>query len=463
MGDAVRAVRVLDTVSDQLVPDSENGEQALFIRALLHLRLGNASLAEVDLRQVRAGVWRTTIGFEVQRLIAEAELRSLQGDSHAREIAAAARRLAAVQGARLWERQAELVEALSDSGAPSDGAIAHGAAEDSTSLSMAAESVIRRLFEFGEEALTLVTAEASRRPIRWRAGLRKAIESGPPPQVLIAGNVLEEIGEPSDVPLLRAASRRIKDPRGYGLGRRLARKLAQRVLVEDLGRVRVTVGERAVEGSEVRRKVLALLCLLVSKNRFASTREEVLECLWPDLDPASALNSLNQTVYFLRRVFEPDYREETSPGYVLQDGETIWLDTELVDARSRRCRDLMRVAPAETDPEQAVLLADEYRGKFALDFAYDEWSSSYRDSLHASYLRVIEQAIRFDIDRGQFQRGTAIAERAAEVEPDSEEIQLALIRLYRLTGAHGAAAEQYGHYAHSLRDLGVDPPAFAEV
>ena len=71
--------------------------------------------------------------------------------------------------------------------------------------------------------------------------------------------------------------------------------------------------------------------------RFASTREEVLDSLWPDHDPTSALNSLNQTVFFLRRVFEPTFRDDTSPGYVGQDGETIWLDTDLVDCRSRRC------------------------------------------------------------------------------------------------------------------------------
>jgi ATP/maltotriose-dependent transcriptional regulator MalT/DNA-binding SARP family transcriptional activator len=463
LGDADRARRVLDSVSDQLVPDSENGEQALFIRGLLYIRVGDADSATADLEQVRPGVLRTTVAFEAQRLIAESELRLLKGDSDAGESASAARKLAAVQGARLWEHQAGLVEALSNPDADADEAVFRAAADDSTALSISAELVIRRLGDLGEEAMALIAAEAGRRATRWRASLRKTVETGLMPHALVAGKLLDEIGESPDVQRLRTASRRLKDPRAHALGRKLARRLAPRVLVDDLGRVRVTVGDRSVDGSEVRRKVLALLCLLVSKARFSSTREEVLESLWPDLDPASALNSLNQTVYFLRRVFEPEYREETSPGYVLQDGETIWLDTELVDARSRRCRDLIRVASVETDPDKALLLADDYPGKFALDFAYDEWTSSYRDSLHASYLRVIEQAIRFAIDRGQFERGTAIAEKAAQIEPDSEEIQLALIRLYRLTGAHGAAAEQYGHYASGLRELGVDPPTFAEV
>jgi DNA-binding SARP family transcriptional activator len=243
----------------------------------------------------------------------------------------------------------------------------------------------------------------------------------------------------------------------------LARRIAPHASIDDLGRVRIEIGGRRIEGADVRRKVLALLCFLLTKPRFASTREDVVEALWPDQDPASALNSLNQAVYFLRRVFEPDYRDETSPVYVGQDGETIWLDPELVESRSRRCGDLIRAMPGEPNPEQAVELARQYRGRFALDFEYEEWASGFRDGLHASYLRVVEQAIQFDLDTGHFTRGTFLAERAAEVDPEADDIQAALVRLYRLTGAYSAAAEQYGRYVHTMRELGVEPRPLAEV
>ena len=38
------------------------------------------------------------------------------------------------------------------------------------------------------------------------------------------------------------------------------------------------------------------------------------------------MNSLNQTSYFLRRVFEPDYVEDLSPGYLHHDSDVVWLD-----------------------------------------------------------------------------------------------------------------------------------------
>ena len=80
--------------------------------------------------------------------------------------------------------------------------------------------------------------------------------------------------------------------------------------------------------------MLALLCFLVSRPRLSATRDEVMDALWPEFDPADALNSLNQTVYFLRRVFEPEYKDDLSPGYVRHESDVIWLDGDLVESRS---------------------------------------------------------------------------------------------------------------------------------
>jgi DNA-binding SARP family transcriptional activator len=330
-------------------------------------------------------------------------------------------------------------------------------------ISMLAEPTLDRIADLQPSARELVQAEASARPWRWRDSVRLLLATGSAGGRREAATLLEVIGEREDVPRLRYASRALRDSALAPLALSLARRLAPRVFVEDLGRVRLDIGGRRIEGINVRRKVLALLCLLLSKPRFASTREEVAEALWPDQDPGSALNSLNQTVYFLRRVFEPDYRDETSPVYVGQDGETIWLDQDLVDSRSSRCSDLVRAMPGDPTPQAAFDLAQLYLGRFALDFAYEDWASGFRESLHAAYLRVLERAIQIDLDSGHFTRGTFLAERAIEVDPEADEIQAALVRLYRLSGAFAAAAEQYGRYSKTMRDLGVEARPLAEI
>lgn len=195
-----------------------------------------------------------------------------------------------------------------------------------------------------------------------------------------------------------------------------------------------------------------------------STRDQVLDAIWPDLDPVDALNSLNQTVYFLRRVLEEHYVDDLSPGYLHHDSDLIWLDTDLVGSRSNLCRRLIRDLPPAPAPEQVAELVNEYHGRFALDFEYEEWATHYRDWLHASYLEIVERAVVSDLETGHFDRGIALARRVLEIDPTAESVELSLLRLYRASGAHAAAAEQYGHYASQVREqLGVEPPALDDL
>ena len=64
-----------------------------------------------------------------------------------------------------------------------------------------------------------------------------------------------------------------------------------------------------------------------------------------------------------------------------------------------------------------------------------------------------------DLETGHFDRGITVARRVLDVDPNAENVELSLLRLYRASGAHNAAAEQYAHYAASLRELmGIEPP-----
>jgi DNA-binding SARP family transcriptional activator len=186
-----------------------------------------------------------------------------------------------------------------------------------------------------------------------------------------------------------------------------------------------------------------------------------MDAMWPEIDPAAAINSLNQTVYFLRREFESDYSEDTSPGYIQQDSDLLWLDPELISADSQDCVELIARYEREPSPDVAVALATRYAGRFALDFSYDEWCNDYREWLHVAYLHVIETQVKADIDTGNTQRGIHIARQALEIEPRNDELELSMLQLLRRAGAHSAAAEQYSRYANMLRsDLGVEPPPF---
>ena len=286
--------------------------------------------------------------------------------------------------------------------------------------------------------------------------LRAAITDGSD-VALPAARCLDELGSPEDVSRLRRFSkRRSADP---DLGRGLARRVAETVFVEDQGRVVITIGSRRIEGTSIRRKVLTMLCFLLTRPRFSSTRDEVLDALWPDSEPGVALNSLNQTIYFLRRVFEPSYREDMSPGYLRHESDVVWLDRTLVSSRSQLCSDYIRTLGPRPSPEEVAQLTSMYRAQFALDFTYEEWAVAHRDMLHASFLQIVESAVASDMATGHWDRGIVNARRGLAVDADAEQIEASLVRLLRLSGAHAAAAEQYAHYSAVLKEgLGIEPP-----
>ena len=195
----------------------------------------------------------------------------------------------------------------------------------------------------------------------------------------------------------------------------------------------------------------------------AATRDEALEALWPDLAPATAVNSLHQTIYFLRRLLEPNYKEGVGAGYVLFDGEVLSFDPDLIDSRSRRCWRLI-ASLQEGDHEAVDAILATYIGKFALDFSYEDWAAAYRENLHAAVLGAVELEISSLIRAGNTDKAAHEAQSLLRVDPTADAIELQLLKAYKQGGRHAAAAEQYAHYSSMVREeLGVEPPAFADI
>jgi DNA-binding SARP family transcriptional activator len=395
--------------------------------------------------------------FKTAMITLAAVTKALRGSDDALDRCEIALGLSAQQGADLWHAVGRLSKAALKGGL--DNEIATIPVELRAAVSIAAELTVPRLDALGPTSSAVVMTEAVRFPERWRPALRREL-SASTASGIAAARLLDVVGASPDVVILRKFAKQTRmSPTDKQLGRQLARRLAPHVDISDLGRVVIKVGGTDISGGQVRRKVLALLCFLLTRPRWAATREEVAEGLWPDMSPAGAINSLNQTIYFLRRLFEPHYAEETTAGYLHQESDLLWLDDQLISARSRRAVELIEAYSRASDSAAAVDLANSYGGRFALDFAYEEWSSDFREWLHVGYLNVVETQIRADIDQGAFQRGITIARQALEVEPRNDELELSLLRLLRRAGAHSAAAEQYARYAHVLRsDLGIEPP-----
>ena len=439
------------------------GPSAVLTEAQLEVRRGDLEAARRCLSQVSADAPTQEPGFESRLRAVGAHVALASGDPGALVKLRGARQFSIRQGAGLWAGYCGVLTSVF--GRTSDEGSRRLTHHPPVFLSLAAEAVVDQLHVLDTPSMDAVVAEATQRRERWRATIRRALTGEPGDNRLRAARILDEIGVASDVSLLRSIARSMKSTKsGTSLGKGLARRLAARVMVEDLGRIEIHLGDHNMPGSDLRRKVLAMLALLLTKPKFAATRDEVIDAMWPDLAPEVALNSLNQTVYFLRRVFEPGYKEDLSAGYVNQDSDVLWLDQSLIGSRSKLCRDLLDTMGSDPAPADVDRLSELYRGRFALEFSYEEWAVPHRDALHVGYLRVIESAVNRDTETGHYDRAIRLARRALDIDPEQESLELSLLHLYRITGAHAAAAEQYAHYSAYLRDeLGLEPPPLASL
>lgn len=374
-------------------------------------------------------------------------------------------RFAENQQAWFWWKTIRLTQALVSANSELVQYLRSLEPNDAAYLSIQAELVVRRLADLDPAGLSMVRQEATQRPERWRWALRQILSDpvARPGDVRRAAELLDVVGDADDIGLLRQLGKR-KNLRIPSAGLELTRRLAPPAFVDDLGRVTVRVGDRFVPGTEIRKKVLSLLTFLLTRPQFTASREQVIEALWPQMEPEAGANSLNQTSYFLRQVFEPTASEDATAGYLNSRADLIWLDPELVRSRSSDCLKLIGTMRRDPSPELVTRLAESYTGRFAVDFIYDDWASSFRDTLHASFLDRIERALMEDTKAGAFDRALSVAQLAFQADPDAEEIELCLLRLYRRTGAHAAAAEQYSHYASVMREqLGIEPPPLESI
>lgn len=83
------------------------------------------------------------------------------------------------------------------------------------------------------------------------------------------------------------------------------------------GRAEISIGDTPIpDAAWPRRPMRALLLLLLASPGRRLHRDQVLESLWPNLTPQTALNALYVTVHGLRRTLEPGLKRGKHSSYL---------------------------------------------------------------------------------------------------------------------------------------------------
>jgi len=239
------------------------------------------------------------------------------------------------------------------------------------------------------------------------------------------------------------------------LRKSLIGRQASRLYVRSFGAITVHASSwqgpaRAVS----KRRTRSLLGLLVANYRSALTRDAVMDLLWPDADPGSAVNNLNQTVFQLRRELDPDYRDGDSPQYILSGVDSVQLNADLV---STDLEDFRRVSarlrgPSDSGTRLAAASAiDLVRGEFLSELRYEEWVTRVQTAVHAE----VREAL-LSVAAGRVGAGTDLAIRAGCVllglDPFDEAACIWVAEQQAISGKRIAGRATILAFAQKLQD-----------
>jgi len=227
-----------------------------------------------------------------------------------------------------------------------------------------------------------------------------------------------------------------------------------------LGGFRVLVSGRLVDDQAWRRRsARQLFKILLGRPNRRMARDEVIELLWPESDPAAASTNLRSTIHAMRRVLEPPALASLS-GVVFGDRDSVWLrpPPELwVDADAFESE--VKQASQAADPFPLLQHASRaYAGDYLPDDLYEDWAIERRDALKRAWTNLQFQLAEAVQARGQPEAAVGELQRLLAAdrcdERAAQELMHVLIQLRRRSDA----LRVYQTLEQSLRDeLGVEP------
>jgi LuxR family maltose regulon positive regulatory protein len=225
--------------------------------------------------------------------------------------------------------------------------------------------------------------------------------------------------------------------------RQLRHFQAPRLFLRTLGRVQL---HRASWDGPVipieKKRARMLLAVLAAHLGTTLSRDAALDILWPDSDPDAAINSLNQTVFQLRRYIEPAYKGGESAEYIVSTAESVALNPDLVLTDLAEVRRLpARLASSDWHQRQTIAkrTASLVAGEFLADFRYEDWVTRQQLIVHGEVRHELLAVARAPGSAFEVDVATQAAAAVLSLDPLDEAAILALADCFARSGRTAAA------------------------
>jgi DNA-binding SARP family transcriptional activator len=213
------------------------------------------------------------------------------------------------------------------------------------------------------------------------------------------------------------------------------------------------------------RKARELLKILVARRGRPVPRDQLMEALWPEQEPARLGNRLSVALSTVRAVLDPEKRYAADhfvaadrDSVALRSGE-VAIDVERFLSDAARGLTLRRAGEAEAVD---VLARAEalYTGDFLEENAYDDWAVALREEARAAYVDVLRALADEAAGRGDADAAVRYLLRVLERDPYDERAHLELVAALDRAARHGEARRHYRAYCARMDELGIESAAF---
>jgi DNA-binding SARP family transcriptional activator len=220
--------------------------------------------------------------------------------------------------------------------------------------------------------------------------------------------------------------------------------VAHDLRISVLGAFEVDLDGRSVgQASWRRNRARALVKLLALATGHHLHREQLIDALWPALDPEAGARNLRKAAFFARQALGAEHLVNLGESIALS-APNLWVDVRAFEdaiAAGRR--------------SEAIAL---YRGDLLPDDLFEPWTEDPRERLRLRLHRLLLDEAAEQEATGKIAEAIDSLERLVASEPLHDEAHLALVRLLALSGARHRALLHYRQFADRLRlELDVEP------
>lgn len=195
--------------------------------------------------------------------------------------------------------------------------------------------------------------------------------------------------------------------------------------------------------------------LLHNRNRFTS-KDYLIEWLWPEFNYKKASTLLYTTIYQVRQCLKqagiPLQINSASEGYILETGGLLIDSTEWENGTQS--------LPAinEENYTEHQRLSDFYSGDYLADYGYI-WAEGERQRLRTIWLHHATSMAEFFVSSGKIPEAVTTYQRIVDLQPYYEQAHLGLMKIYDSMGERTAVEEQYNTLCNLLnRELNIELP-----